>query len=628
MKGKTSILALAAGTIFLGMVSQARAAELPQILTNDNTQATGLIEHGVLRVVLVARRGLWYPDGPGTIGLPIEAFGEAGKPLRIPGPLLRVPIGTRIAATVRNELGHDLTVRGLAAPSDLPMSPLLVQSGTTRSVSFVVKRAGIFGYYASDKGETIDDRIFADAELSGAIVVEASGQAPLDHVFVLGLYAPVRMKDGSPNFMYFLETINGRSFPATECLAYERGKAVHWAVYNASSMIHPMHLHGFYFKLDRPGAYDEVTHRFHPGDAEELSWFADRPGNWMFHCHIDDHITRHAPLRDMRAGKADPDLTVAKRFHQPNEQMGGMVIAFKVLPRPGDSAPVAQVEGRRLTLEMDAKNVAHPTYEGLSRGIVRLSEGNTIAVSTGNLGPPIVLTRGEPVAITILNRTFEETSVHWHGIALQDSYYDGGAGMGMATKDAHMSPPIEPGASFEARFTPPDAGTFMYHAHMDDGWQLAGGLVGPLIVMPAGERFDPSTDHIVMISESYEKAGSPFVAIGGTLTPAPLTMEAGVPQRLRLIELSLSGENLAVSLSDGSRVLLWTPIAKDGRTLPAALRLPEIATRGLSVGETRDFRFTPERPGTLTLAVYDLDNNNMLVGSQRITVTAAADLPR
>ncbi len=610
-----------AGVVLFGMMAGAQAAGLPQIVANDNTKAAGRLQRGVLHIGLVAKRGLWYPDGPGTVGLPIEAFGESGKPLRIPGPLLHVPLGTRVVATVRNELSHDLTVRGLAAPRNMMTSALLVRRGATRSVSFVLDRAGAFGYYASDKGETIDARIFDDAELSGAIVVEGRHGPHVNHVFVLSIYAPIRMNDGSPNFVYLLETINGRSFPATEHLVYQRGQLVRWAVYNASPMVHPMHLHGFYFKIDRQGAYEEVTHPFHPGDAAELSWRADRSGNWMFHCHIDDHISRHAPLSAMRAGKADPLLTIAKRFHQPNEPMGGMVIAFKVVSR-GHGAPFERRKARRLTLEMDAHNVAHPPYEGLSKGSLRLSEGATIAASSGNLGPAIVLTRGEPVAITVLNRTFEETSVHWHGIALEDSYYDGGAGMGMAMTGDRMSPPIKPGAAFEARFTPPDAGTFMYHAHMDDGWQLGSGLVGPLIVMPAGKTFDPATDHIVMISESYEKAGSPFVAIAGTLTPPPLTMTAGIPQRLRFIELSLSGENLAVSLYAGSHVLMWTPVAKDGRDLSAALQVPEIATRALSVGETRDFRFTPQTAGTLTLGVYDIDNNNMLVGTQRIIVSA------
>ncbi len=94
--------------------------------SNDNSVAGGHLEHGELHLALVARRGLWYPDGPGTIGLPIEAFGEAGGALLIPGPLVRVPVGTRIVARIRNELAHDLTSRGLARPSEALMTVLRV----------------------------------------------------------------------------------------------------------------------------------------------------------------------------------------------------------------------------------------------------------------------------------------------------------------------------------------------------------------------------------------------------------------------------------------------------------------------------------------------------------------------
>jgi FtsP/CotA-like multicopper oxidase with cupredoxin domain len=301
-----------------------------------------------------------------------------------------------------------------------------------------------------------------------------------------------------------------------------------------------------------------------------------------------------------------------------------MVIALRVTPRPGDHAPIAARAPRRLALVVDAADVAHPTYPGLSKDTIHLTGGGVTVSSTGNLGPPIVLTRGEPVAIDITNRTHEQTSFHWHGIALADSYYDGGAGMGMgmAMNGERMSPPIEPGASFIARFAPPDAGTFMYHAHMDDGWQLGSGLVGPLIVMPPGQSFDPTTDHIVMISESYEEAGSPFVAIGGLLKPPPMTMTAGVPQRLRFGDLTLAGQDFVVSLIDEGRVVRWTPIAKDGRDLPPALRREEVATHAMTIGETRDFRFIPSHPGRLDLKVYDLDNNGMVVASKVIDVVA------
>ena len=83
----------------------------------------------------------------------------------------------------------------------------------------------------------------------------------------------------------------------------------------------------------------------------------------------------------------------------------------------------------------------------------------------------LTVTRGERTAITVVNQLSEPTSVHWHGIELE-SYYDGIPGWsGAGTKTA---PFIAPADSFTAVFTPPRAGTFMYHAHADDIHQLTG----------------------------------------------------------------------------------------------------------------------------------------------------------
>jgi manganese oxidase len=45
-------------------------------------------------------------------------------------------------------------------------------------------------------------------------------------------------------------------------------------------------------------------------------------------------------------------------------------------------------------------------------------------VEGAEAGPTLVLRRGEPVAITLVNRLSEATSIHWHGMELE-SYYDG-----------------------------------------------------------------------------------------------------------------------------------------------------------------------------------------------------------
>ncbi len=84
-------------------------------------------------------------------------------------------------------------------------------------------------------------------------------------------------------------------------------------------------------------------------------------------------------------------------------------------------------------------------------------------------GPTLVLRRGEPVEITLVNRLTEATAIHWHGMEL-DSYYDGVHGWsGLGTR---VTPLIEPGETFVVRFTPPRTGTFIYHTHLHDHRQL------------------------------------------------------------------------------------------------------------------------------------------------------------
>jgi len=97
-------------------------------------------------------------------------------------------------------------------------------------------------------------------------------------------------------------------------------------------------------------------------------------------------------------------------------------------------------------------------------------------------GPLIRIAQGSEVVIPFHNGLDEPTSVHWHGLRI-DNAMDGVAGM--------TQPPVLPGQEFEYRFTPPDAGTFWYHTHMRSWAQLAYGLAGVLIV---DEQDPPGVD--------------------------------------------------------------------------------------------------------------------------------------
>ncbi|MGJ3260788.1 MAG: multicopper oxidase family protein [Rhodospirillales bacterium] len=88
-------------------------------------------------------------------------------------------------------------------------------------------------------------------------------------------------------------------------------------------------------------------------------------------------------------------------------------------------------------------------------------------------GPVLRIPRGKPVHVRVDNALSEPTSVHWHGIRIENAM-DGVSGFTQAA--------IEPGQGFDYRFTAPDAGTYWYHSHHRSWEQVARGLYGPLIV--------------------------------------------------------------------------------------------------------------------------------------------------
>jgi FtsP/CotA-like multicopper oxidase with cupredoxin domain len=207
---------------------------------------------------------------------------------------------------------------------------------------------------------------------------------------------------------------------------------------------------------------------------------------------------------------------------------------------------------------------------------------------------PLVLARGEPVAITVVNRLSEPTGVHWHGIELE-SFYDGvGGWSGWGTR---VAPMIAPGDSFVAHFTPPRAGSFMFHAHADEIRQLGAGLVGPLIVLERGERWNPDVDHVLLVSQAGP--GIRPITVNGDTLPGALVLKAGVRHRFRVLSI-MPHEEVTVRLSNGGERLLWRALAKDGADLPPSQAIPVPAERLFGPGETFDFELVPQ-PGELRL---------------------------
>ena len=629
------------GTIAPAVRSQTPAKPSPatvsRVVINDNRAPAGTLRNGVLTLQLEARLADWHPEGDSAEGATVPAFAERGRAPRIPGPLIRVPAGTRVVVTVHNALAQQLTIRGLrtrdvASAARPPVDTIGLAPGESRDVRFTLDVPGTYYYFGSTRGQTIDWRAGDDSQLSGAIVVDPRGASPRrDRIFVIGVWSDTAGRVLAQRNR-ILSTLNGRSWPHTERLSYAVGDTVHWRVINASADSHPMHLHGFYYMVDSRGdgradtTFDVVRRRrantedLLPGTTMTLTWVPERAGNWLFHCHLPDHFSARGPLGMLPT----PVMIASMRGHGSMNHalngMGGLVLGVVVHAGRGSSAKsIAKAESASHDIRLLVRRNAGGTESRPFYSFALAKDGVAPPPDSGlHAGPPIVVTRGEPVQITVVNTLDVPTAVHWHGIEL-DSYFDGVAGFSGA--GTRIAPIIAPGDSFIARFTPPRAGTFIYHTHVDETRQQVAGLAGPLIVLEPGQSLDSTRDHSFII-------GTPLafedelhsVLINGSATPAPLTIRAGIAQRLRFINMTLRRPGARVELWRDTTMLQWRPLAKDGADLPAGWQVAQPARTSISIGETLDYEFVPSPGSNTRLEFHGRDGS--LLATLPITVVA------
>ena len=419
--------------------------------TNDNRTPAGMLQGAVLTLHLEARMGEIYPDGRDQPGALVKSFAVEGGPLQVPAPLIRVPEGTQIRASIRNRLDEPMFLHGLySRPGPTPATDdvVSVPPGEVRDVRFVAGAPGTYFYWAAPTAnDPIQLRPGTDTQLSGAFIVDPRGGAPIaDRVFVFTTWTKER--NLTPNgVVRFL--INGASWPRTERLAHDVGETVHMRLVNVGGAVHPMHLHGFYFNIDSRGdersdliyppgsSHFANTERLVPGRTFSLTWVPTRPGNWLFHCHDTVHIQRRRTMdgQPVQRPHADHEINHAM------EMMSGPVIGITVRPS-NTNAPAAE-SGARRQLRLIAREDSGGTPAEPAYGFSLEDRGGTTPAGPPYLpGPTILLKKDEPVTIAVENRLPEATAVHWHGIELE-SYYDGVAGFAGST--GRIAPAIAPG---------------------------------------------------------------------------------------------------------------------------------------------------------------------------------------
>ena len=402
---------------------------------------------------------------------------------------------------------------------------------------------------------------------------------------------------------HLLFVINGRSWPHTERLAYNIADTIRWRVLNTSADPHPMHLHGTYYSVEsvgdakRDSAYAVNDRPFVntlsllSGRTMTISWVPEHPGNWLFHCHVPEHFGARGALGALPATNAHAAHTITNHALQ---GMNGLVMGVTVRGEKQIATDYSRRRRIRLLVSSNPNSSsAVPHYE------FALSEnGRAVTVDTAvRAGPTIMVERGQPVGIMVVNKSNEPTAIHWHGIELE-SYFDGVAGFSGIAK--RLAPVIAPRDSFEARFTPPRAGTFMYHTHVDESRQQRGGLSGLLLVLEPGQRFDAVKDIPILITSPGDlDTAAVHVLMNGQLYPPPLNLQTGVTYRLRFSNITVSRPGLQIVMFRDTVLSQWTPVARDGADLPPAQRVLMPSRISATIGRTADFEITPSQPGDM-----------------------------
>ena len=235
-------------------------------------------------------------------GMKANLWGYNGQS---PGPTIECVEGYRIRIFVTNKLPEHTTVHwhGVIVPNGMDGVGGLTQPqipvGKTFVYEFEARHSGTFMYHPH-----ADEMVQMAMGMMGFFVVHprdpAQHRVDRDFVFITNAYdIDPGAKTPRINTMtdFNLWSWNSRVFPGIDHLAVRRGDRVRIRIGNLTMTNHPIHLHGYNFRVTctdggwvPPGAqWPETTVDVPVGAMRAVEFEATEPGDWAFHCHKSHH---------------------------------------------------------------------------------------------------------------------------------------------------------------------------------------------------------------------------------------------------------------------------------------------------------------------------------------------------
>src|SRR6476646_3073570 len=181
---------------------------------------------------------------------------------------------------------------------------------------------------------------------------------------------------------------------------------------------------------------------------------------------------------------------------------------------PRDTEGLTEVVATRTLRLRDGDHIdlrISPVTKHLGGDVLRM-----LAYDGSIPGPMLHVDQGSELTVHVKNDGDLETTVHWHGLRLENQY----DGVPFETQS-----PIPIGGSYTQKITFPDAGFYWYHPHIREDYGLELGLYGTIVVEPADPSYWPPTDRYVTLTlddllvedgkvAPFSRSGPTFVAMG------------------------------------------------------------------------------------------------------------------
>ncbi len=255
----------------------------------------------------------------------------------IPGPAIVVHKGDHVRVIVDNKLPEPTTIHwhGLIVPNNQDgtggTTEPVIQPGKQTVYQFDIKQVGTFMYHSG-----FNDTKQIQKGMGGFFISLPKGKSPLQKDFAIMLQMFTLPQSGGKPTVFSMDpdwfTFNGLVAPNIPVLDVNEGDHVLVRFGNLANSSHPIHLHGYTFKIvgTEGGEIPEsaqipaATVNVAPGQTRDIAFTADNPGLWRFHCHKVLHI-----VNDNAYWKKQAELKILP--------IGGMFTYLYVAPKNADS---------------------------------------------------------------------------------------------------------------------------------------------------------------------------------------------------------------------------------------------------------------------------------------------------